>query len=173
MSLFNEALAYATQQHEGQVRKYINIPYIHHPVEVSETVRSVGGSEEMIAAALLHDVVEDTNSTHEDISKLFGPLVESYVRGLTQFSVPSDGNRATRKNLDLRFLEQQCPEVQTIKLADIKDNMESIIVNDPDFAKVFMSEVRDLMVVLGRGDLNLYNFVNKQVLDYYQEYEHE
>ncbi|MBV1952678.1 MAG: HD domain-containing protein [Cycloclasticus sp.] len=170
MNLFNMALAYATGQHEGQVRKYTNTPYIRHPVEVAYTVRSVGGSEEMIAAALLHDVVEDTNSTHEDVRELFGPSVESYVRGMTQFSVPSDGNRAIRKNLDIRFLEQQCPEVQTIKLADINDNMESIIVNDPEFAKVFMSEVRDLMFVLRRGDVLLYNFVNKQVIDYYKEY---
>ncbi|VFS46676.1 HD domain-containing protein [Budvicia aquatica] len=76
-SLEQRAKAFATQVHQNanQLRKYTNAPYIVHPAAVAELVRSVPHSPEMIAAAWLHDTVEDTQVTLDDIAQRFGTVV--------------------------------------------------------------------------------------------------
>ena len=98
--LVEKALQFATAAHEGQVRKYTGEPYIIHPVEVMEIVKTVSNDTAMHAAALLHDVVEDTDVTIEDIIREFGDDVAQLVDDLTDVSKPEDGNRKTRKALD-------------------------------------------------------------------------
>ena len=68
------ALVFATAAHAavGQMRKYTNDPYIVHPIRVATTVAKFGGTDEMIAAAYLHDVVEDTGVSIVDILDMFG-----------------------------------------------------------------------------------------------------
>ena len=83
MTVVNKALAYATDAHKGQVRKYTGEPYIVHPIEVMETVRRVMDDPEVQAAALLHDVVEDTPVSIRDIEDVFGPRVAALVSDLT------------------------------------------------------------------------------------------
>ncbi len=78
-----EALEYATKAHEGQFRKGGG-PYITHPILVACVVAYYGGDTSMICAALLHDVVEDTKATHEDITFAFGKDVASLVDSLTK-----------------------------------------------------------------------------------------
>src|SRR3546814_15231434 len=76
--LVSKALAYAAAAHGSidHVRKYTGEPYIHHPIEVMEIVSSVPHTEDMLAAALLHDTIEDTSVTQEDINREFGPRSE-------------------------------------------------------------------------------------------------
>ena len=64
-----KAIEFATKAHEGQVRKYTGEPYIVHPLEVAEIVKTVEHTEEMLMAAVLHDTVEDTDTTIEDIDR--------------------------------------------------------------------------------------------------------
>ncbi|RAX58604.1 penta-phosphate guanosine-3'-pyrophosphohydrolase [Helicobacter monodelphidis] len=78
-----DALAYATKAHEGQFRKGGG-PYVTHPILVACIVAHYGGDEAMICAALLHDVVEDTVATREDVASLFGEDVASLVDSLTK-----------------------------------------------------------------------------------------
>lgn len=154
--LVPHAQRFATNAHAGQLRKYAGIPYIEHPIAVAEIVRSVPHSDEMIAAALLHDVVEDTAVTIEHIFENFGPNVARLVEWLTDVSKPEDGNRAARKALDREHIAKAPPEAKTIKLADLIDNTSTIKERDPDFWKVYRLEKLALLKVLKAGDPTLW-----------------
>ena len=91
----------AGEAHKGQTRKYSGLPYIIHPIEVATIVEEAGGTDDMIAAALLHDVIEDTDFTYEDIAEKVSPEVADLVQGMTEASKPEDGNRKARKEIKL------------------------------------------------------------------------
>ncbi len=150
----DRARTFATAAHAaiGQVRKYTDEPYIAHPAAVVEIVRSRPHTSEMIAAAWLHDVVEDTVASIETIREEFGEQVAALVADLTDVSRPEDGNRQARKSIDREHMAKASPSAKTIKLADLIDNTRSIVARDPDFAKVYLSEKRQLLEVLREGD---------------------
>jgi (p)ppGpp synthase/HD superfamily hydrolase len=152
MDIEQLALDFATAAHTGQKRKYTGEDYIVHPMEVAEIVKTVAYTPEMIAAALLHDVVEDTDASLEDILHRFGSAVADLVRDLTDVSQPEDGNRATRKALDRAHTAQASAAAKTIKLADLISNSRSIVEFDPKFAKVYLKEKALLLDVLTEGD---------------------
>lgn len=138
-----EAKMFATAAHAaiGQKRKYSGDDYIVHPQRVAAIVEKHGGTDEMIAAAWLHDTVEDTDVTPGLITKMFGDEIASIVEGLTDVSLPSDGNRAKRKSIDRMHSASASTESQFVKCADIIDNSWDIAENDLSFAKVYKSEV--------------------------------
>ena len=138
-----EAKMFATAAHAaiGQKRKYSGDDYIVHPQRVAAIVEKHGGTDEMIAAAWLHDTVEDTDVTPDLITKMFGDNVADIVEGLTDVSLPSDGNRAKRKSIDRMHSARASTEAQFVKCADIIDNSWDIAENDLSFAKVYKSEV--------------------------------
>lgn len=180
--LVRRAAVFAQQAHMAinQSRKYTGLPYFTHCQNVANLVRSIGGTPEMVAAAYLHDVVEDVpldglkqvekalfslvNTTPEDTRETrlrciyvsFGQKVADLVDQVTDISKPSDGNRKLRKALDREHLAKASPEAQTIKLADLIDNSLDIQQNDPDFAKVYMAEKRELLKVLWKSDVTLF-----------------
>ena len=98
--LIERAMNFAVFHHRSidQRRKYTNEPYEIHPIAVASIVKSIGGTDEMVSAAILHDVCEDCGVPIDVIIEEFGPLVASYVDGLTNVAVPSDGNRAARRS---------------------------------------------------------------------------
>ena len=167
-NLVQKAKAFATLAHEGQVRKYTGAPYIIHPIEVMEIVQTVKHDDTMLAAALLHDVVEDTDCTIDDIQAEFGADVASLVADLTDVSKPEDGNRETRKAKDRAHSAGASPSAQTVKLADLISNSLDIIKNDPSFAKIYMVEKFLLLGVLTNGDTTLFGRALKLVDDYYE-----
>ena len=146
------ALTYATAAHAavGQRRKYTHEPYIVHPIRVANTVDSYGGTDDMISAAYLHDVVEDTRITIEDINDMFGSVVAVIVDGLTDVSVPEDGNRAVRKAMDRQHSADATWAAQFVKCADIIDNAADIGDNDPSFNVVYRKEMVSLLEVLDK-----------------------
>ena len=74
--MLDRAIEFATKAHKGQFRKYTGEPYINHPLAVMEIVRGVPGhTEEMLVAAVLHDVVEDTDVSLMEITEKFGNVV--------------------------------------------------------------------------------------------------
>lgn len=146
------AFAGAAHARIDQRRKYTNEPYINHPQAVATLVAEVTDDPVMIAAAWLHDTVEDTGVTHEQICREFGAQVGRLVYWLTDISKPEDGNRLKRKALDRNHIAQAPVEAMTVKLADLIDNARTIAANDPDFARVYMKEKRALLAVLQRGD---------------------
>ena len=170
MNIAEKAKVFAIAAHAAvnQKRKYTGDDYHVHPINVAHMVESVSDDIEMMAAAYLHDVVEDTAVTVELIEVMFGSNIAALVDGLTDKSKPSDGNRAVRKAIDSDNLARQCPNVKTIKLADLIDNSSSIALHDPGFAKVYMREKRDLLEVLGDGDKKLLRIAKKIVHDYFK-----
>lgn len=167
-NLTKKALIYATRAHASidHRRKYTNEPYIVHPIEVADIVKSVGGTGEMIAAALLHDVVEDTPWTIEDIRVDFGDKVATLVAWVTDVSEPHDGNRDVRKSIDRLHTARASAAAQTIKLADLISNTKSIVAHDKGFAKLYIKEKVLLLDVLTRGHKGLHTRATKQVHDY-------
>ncbi|WMT89390.1 HD domain-containing protein [Pelagibacterium sp. H642] len=147
----------------GQRRKYVDEPYIVHPIAVAELVKSVPHTEEMLAAALLHDVVEDTPVTLEEIGAQFGNEVGDLVDWLTDVSRPQDGNRAARKHIDLLHTAKAPPEAKTIKLADLIDNARTISAHDPGFWRRFRAEMKALLAVMEEGDPTLWRRAAAQV----------
>ncbi|MEI2266695.1 HD domain-containing protein [Erwinia sp. CGal63] len=158
ISLEEQARRYASKAHAeaGQRRKYTDEPYIVHPAAVVELVRSVTDNEIMLAAAWLHDTVEDTPSTLADIESHFGPQVSGLVAMLTDSKQPDAKNRAARKVAHFRHTAQASADAQTIKLADIIDNTRSIIHYDPHFARVYLVEKRVQIALLKAGDNELW-----------------
>jgi (p)ppGpp synthase/HD superfamily hydrolase len=160
-SLVNSAKVFTIAAHSavGQRRKYSDAPYWTHCERVVATLDKFSQapvSDEMRAAAWLHDTVEDTNVNLELIRDLFGNNVYHLVEMLTDVSRPEDGNRRARKALDLEHTKLASPEAKSIKLADLIDNAESIVDNDPGFAVVWLREKRALLEVLEDGDPELY-----------------
>ena len=155
-SRLHRAVDLAAIMHNQQDRKYSGLPYIVHPLRVMTKVRSVSDDEDMLIAAVLHDVVEDTAATIDLVDQEFGSRVSSLVSWLTDVSVPDDGNRATRKAIDLEHTAHAPEDAQTIKLADMIDNATSIFGCDPDFANVYMAEKQALLKVLTKGNATLY-----------------
>ena len=154
--LVGKAFTFASAAHAAvdQRRKYSNAPYIVHPVEVCALVSTVEDhTKEMLAAALLHDTVEDTAVTHELIEAHFGPVVMNLVHWLTDVSVvwegnkksKVEGNRAKRKEMDRLHTLAAPKQAQTIKVADLIANTRDITEADPSFAKVYMKEKRLLL----------------------------
>ena len=159
MDIVRKAQVYAMAAHAavGQKRKYTGEPYIVHPGEVASIVASVPGSTpDMVAAAWLHDVIEDTGCTFTDVHMAFGIDIATLVGWLTDVSKPEDGPRWYRKKLDREHTAQAPAEAQTIKLADLISNSRSIMQHDPKFAKVYLEEKRLLLEVLTRGDAGLH-----------------
>ena len=158
MNIVEKARVFATAAHGAvaQLRKYTNEPYIVHPAEVAGIVATITHTDEMLAAAWLHDVVEDTGVTIETIRAEFGEKVAELVGWLTDVSRPDHGNRAARKAVDRAHTAMAPAEAQTVKLADLISNCSSIVKHDAEFAKVYLEEKRLLLEVLTKGDETLH-----------------
>jgi len=165
MDVVERARVFATAAHAavGQVRKYTFEPYIVHPAEVARIVASVPHTPEMLAAAWMHDVVEDTGVTMEVVRKEFGTEVADLVGWLTDVSRPEHGNRARRKELDRLHTAAAPAEAQTVKLADLISNTRSIMAHDEKFAVTYLEEKRLLLAVMHKGDTTLMAEARKYV----------
>lgn len=166
--LINHAMNFAVRAHAGdivgghQVRKYSGAPYVTHLAEVAGIVKSVGGTDIQQAVAFLHDTVEDTPVTldeiYADFKEHFGADVALQIQlGVTLLSDVEKhmGNRATRKAMDRQRAANAPGWVQTIKLADLISNTNDIVANDPSFAVSYLAEKTLLLEVLTKGDPSL------------------
>jgi len=155
--LVKQAIRFATEAHQriDQRRKYSGQPYAVHLDQVAKIVATVTDDGEMIAAAWLHDVVEDTPATLNDIEREFGGSIAQLVRELTDISKPGDGNRAARKTIDREHLSEASARGQTIKLADLIDNCKDITQHDARFARVYLNEMSSLLQILTKADEGL------------------
>jgi hypothetical protein len=173
MDLVERAREYAINAHKriDHRRKYTQHPYSVHLAAVAKLVSSITNNPEIIAAAWLHDVVEDTSATLYDIEVEFGKGVAALVEDLTDVSKPSDGNRALRKAIDRQHLAQASPDAKTVKLADLIDNCQDICKNDKRFARVFLEEMDPLLNVLQEGDATLHELAQKTYAKCWRELE--
>ncbi|GAA4468505.1 hypothetical protein GCM10023093_26220 [Nemorincola caseinilytica] len=158
---------YADKAHDRQMRKYTPERYIVHPVRVMRTCMEYTADLPVLAAALLHDVLEDTPVTQEEMlhflltvmTKEEAEKTMALVVDLTDVYVKKDFpklNRRARKAKETERLKDTSPLSQTIKYADIIDNCNEIVTHDPGFARVFLYECRNNLKVLDKGDPSLY-----------------
>ena len=163
-----KALNFATEAHRGQARKHTGEEYITHPIAVADLVEEFldneGTSEKdvqtAIMVALLHDTVEDTDITIDDIRNNFGDEVAKGVFYLTDPPV-FVGNRKTRKALTVARLTDAPRWVRIIKRFDIMHNEESLRIHDPKFHKVFVEETTELLFHMSMGPFRtLEEYVN-------------
>jgi guanosine-3',5'-bis(diphosphate) 3'-pyrophosphohydrolase len=164
-----DTIQFAKKAHEGQYRKYTGEPYIVHPIAVAGLVASITNDQDMINAAILHDIVEDTKYTINDIKDKFGIYIWDLVNDLTDISIPSDGKRSRRKTIDRLHISEASEEAKTIKLADIIDNIKSIMLFDPEFAKIYLLEKRLVLGVLTDGNATLYQIASNLINNYFKE----
>jgi (p)ppGpp synthase/HD superfamily hydrolase len=148
--LVTKALAFATKAHEGMFRKWSGEPYIEHPKRVAVRLSALGFGPEVIAAAFLHDVVEDTATTGAELAAAFGPAVAALVAEVTKPIVPG-GNRAARKAAFRAHLAGSSYAGASIKLSDEIDNSSDVAEMNPRFAKVYLPEMCAELAVLGHG----------------------
>lgn len=164
------ALEFATHAHREQTRKYTGEPYIVHPIEVMKIVQTVPHTDEMLCAALLHDVVEDCGVTLEEVRDTFGIVVEDLVFWLTDPPKGESGlNRKARKAKTVDRYGIAPDDACTIKLADLISNTRTIVDHDPQFAAVYMREKAELLTVLDRGNKVLYNQAQALINNYYEK----
>lgn len=132
LTTLTQAISFAAKKHRDQKRKGVNgEPYINHPLEVLNLLTNVGKVEDfsVLIAAVLHDTIEDTETTAEEIKKLFGAKVCKMVLELTDDkSLP----KAERKQLQIEHAPHVSIGAKQIKLCDKISNVRDILENPPD-----------------------------------------
>ena len=129
MDLFDRALCYAIEKHSGQKRKLVNIPYILHPMEVAAIVGTMTDDQATLAAAVLHDTVEDTEVTLAQIREAFGDRVARLVETESDPSVadvPEDCSWRDRKQAAIDRLAAAPEDAKIVALGDKLSNMRAI-----------------------------------------------
>lgn len=127
--LLSEAIIFAANAHEGQFRKGTQIPYILHPMETAAIVGTMTTDDETLAGAVLHDVVEDTDATADEIEELFGRHVAALVASESENKRENDPAESTwkiRKQETLDHLKNAPLDVKLIALGDKLSNMRAI-----------------------------------------------
>ena len=126
------ATLFATRKHAHQTRKGEGmVPYVNHVIEVAELIARVGGVTDLalLQAALLHDTVEDTETTFAEIEELFGPDVRTLVE---EMSDDKDLPKSERKRLQIVNTPSMSDRGKTIKLGDKIANVRDIVRTPPD-----------------------------------------
>jgi len=129
MKTFFKALAFAASRHRAGTRKDSSrTPYVNHVIEVAALLACEGGidDETLLAAAVLHDTVEDTPTTVEELAAEFGPKVAGLVAEMTDDkTLPKD----RRKALQIEHAPHQSPEAKQLKIADKICNIRDVVSN--------------------------------------------
>jgi len=162
-SILNQIKNFADRAHGDQMRKYTPERYIAHPARVVDILRRHNSDPTILAAALLHDVLEDTSTSKEDIESFLRPLlgeeltqrtlqiVEELTDVYTKDNFPQ-WNRYKRKAMETERLEKTSADAQTIKYADLMDNTAEIVQQDPAFARRYLEEAKNLLRRLKKGN---------------------
>ena len=164
MNVLEEAIIYATVMHQGKVRKFKGIPFILHPLEVAQILSTITDDQEVITAGILHDIVEDTDGTLQEIEKRFGKRVALLVSSESEEDYPGEERSATwqrRKEGSLRVLQNSKDVgVKMLWLADKLANIRSLAQmysesgealwqglhqSDPDMQRWYYQSVAELV----------------------------
>ncbi len=158
LELIKKAFDVAWDAHKDQRRKS-GEPYIFHPIAVAKIVaEEIGLGATSIAAALLHDVIEDSDYTYEDIEKLFGKKIADVVNGLTKISVMNNQNISVQSENYRKLLLTLSDDFRVIliKIADRLHNMRTLDSMRPDKQKKIASETVYIYAPMAHR-LGLYN----------------
>ena len=149
---------WSEEQHIGQKRRS-GEPYIIHPIKVAEILAGLFMDQHTIQAGLLHDVLEDTNQSRQDLKDLFGPEVEMLVNGVTKINIVNAKNRNVQESETIRkmfFAMVRDIRVILIKLADKRHNMSTLQYMPEDKQKRIARECLDIYAPIA-GKLGIYS----------------
>jgi (p)ppGpp synthase/HD superfamily hydrolase len=175
---------YARKAHGSQRRKFADEAYIEHPIRVMKTCSTVTGEVSILAAALLHDVLEDTPVTRDEMRDFLGLVMPTGIAERTLFLVVEltdmythqaypKWNRRVRKEKEFARLAATSADAQTIKYADIIDNAKDIIGSGDDFSRKFLLECSTNLRTLNKGHAGLYEQAVRLVSEYLGKLERE
>jgi guanosine-3',5'-bis(diphosphate) 3'-pyrophosphohydrolase len=131
LALLLKALAFAAHKHRDQRRKDPGAsPYINHPIALADVLVNEGGvtDVEVLCAALLHDTVEDTATTHQELEDVFGTRISRIVAEVTD---DKELSKAERKRLQIEHAALLSPEAKLVKLADKICNLRDVAERPP------------------------------------------
>ena len=156
MSLIRKAHEFAAKAHAGVFRKWSGEPYITHPERVAAQLAALGFPEKVVAAAFLHDVVEDCGVSAAEIEAALGPEdgpeVAALVMEVTKPVIPKESStRAFRKAAFREHLAKSSYYGASIKLGDELDNSRNVAELAPKFAAIYLPEMRLEVEVLSHG----------------------
>ena len=129
MKLLDDAINFATKAHAGVSRKGKTRPYILHPLEAMNIASTLTEDEEVLAAAVLHDTVEDTDVTKVDIKAAFGSRVADLVAAESEDKredLPAESTWETRKQETIEALKTKSRDIKTICLGDKLSNLREL-----------------------------------------------
>ena len=168
----NKALEYAREKHKGQMRKN-NTPveYITHPINVANLVKKYANNAEniddLVSSAYLHDTLEDTNTTYEELICNFGNIISNLVKELTNNDVLKKEMGKT-KYLSMKMANMS-ENALIIKLCDRLDNVSSLYDTNKAFIDKYLRETISILnyIINNRNlntiHLNIINDINKEV----------
>lgn len=167
-----ELLAFVKIKHGDQKRKHTGEPYWTHLVSVASIVKPY--APKGVEIALCHDLFEDTDCEENELRDFLtkngykdseAALILKGALELTDQYVPKNFpqlNRKERKKLEAKRLGSISPLAQTVKYADLIDNTSSIVVQDPNFSKVYLREKQDILSVMRAGNSDLLKICEDQ-----------
>jgi (p)ppGpp synthase/HD superfamily hydrolase len=130
----HNAIIFAAQKHAGQTRKGTNIPYITHPVEVMQILTAAGCTERVIIAGILHDTLEDTETTAREIQDLFGQDILDIVQAESEDKSQS---WKERKQATIDRLSNETLEAKLVLCADKLANLRSMYADKQEVGEKF------------------------------------
>ncbi len=136
MNQIEKAVAFATKAHAGQFRKGTDRPYILHPIETMVTVMRHSWDDDVIAAAVLHDVVEDTSVTLKRVEKEFGPRVASLVASVSEDKMKKIPPEATWRARKWQTIFRMRNADEDTKLICLADNLSNLREMRHDYEKI-------------------------------------
>jgi (p)ppGpp synthase/HD superfamily hydrolase len=139
----------------GQKRNYGDRPYIEHPKEVADILAGYGAGPVVLAACMLHDVLEDTKVTFDLLVQEFGQEVADLVRMVSNVAKPADGNRRERTLVNLRHKAKASALGHDIAMGDIISNIPTLPRLSPKFALVYIPEKWLAVTTLTKGNPEL------------------
>lgn len=169
-----KVIEFAALKHGGQKRKYNNEPYIHHPMRVAGYVQLYFPSldDSATQAAWLHDTIEDTDATYEEILSLFGKTTADLVLELTNpssFKNNRNLRRIDRNVLDIKHLESCSYDAQSVKICDIYDNVRDFTYEQAGgfYFKYLREQEAKLSVIDHKGPFfnYVYDLVKEKLKD--------
>ncbi len=140
LDVFDRAVIFAAEKHSGALRKGTNIPYLVHPLEAAAIAATLTDDREILAAAVLHDVIEDTDATVEELKQLFGERVAELVCADSEDKReerPAAETWELRKQETLDFTETASQEEKIIILADKLSNLRAMYRDYLDLGEPF------------------------------------
>jgi len=150
--LIAAAKEFATKHHSGQTRKFSGKPYISHPSDVAALVEKYGGTPEMVAAAWLHDVVEDTGVSGGELVEIFGDKVANLVEQVTN---PPNLDKSKKSEYIAKKMVNMTPDALTLKLCDRLNNVSDFDTASPKFVSKYAPATKYILDYLENSGLTL------------------